>query len=223
MRTTTLILSCLFLLSCQKAVVKQKQLSSDEYDVYSAIINNQLDRYKTFNKDGHDTIRFIVVYHQTIKGSVLASNDSNISLTKHISSQELYKLASQYAKVSSDTLEINQQSINAPIKIISYENYSELNKYVYTQGTNLFSRVGFNDSRTKALVYDRIYSEWGSEMMYLLTKESGKWKVIDCLIYSMDRYELLSDLKPTRKPTVGTAQPFPDATIQFDDSTSETK
>jgi hypothetical protein len=219
MHSAITILTCLIIIGCNSKPSTNNSLSQDEYDVYSAIINEKLNRYNKNHIEGKDTVQFIVVYHQTIKGSVIASNDSNNSFVKYIPLSELYELASELSKVAKDTLDINPDKINAPVKMIYKENIDERNRYYYTQGVKLYSRVGFNVNRNKALVYCALWIEWGGEIMYLLKKEKGKWIVVDGLSNSTGHPELLSSIKLT-KPTVGTPVPVPDARIQYADSTS---
>lgn len=221
MRTTISMLCCLILFSCQKETSDQKQLSQDEYDVFSAVINDQMYRFTHRQTNRNDTVQYIVVYYKTIHGSLLASNDTNSNFTKYISPKELYELRTQFAMVSLDTLELNRQRMASSVKLITRENTEEWSSYAYTQGVNSFSRVGFNLARNMAIVYGRISSEWGSECLYLLKKEHGAWLVIDGLILSMDRYSLISDRSSSQKPSLGVPHPIPDATIQNADSTSE--
>lgn len=222
MHSTIIVLTCLIIIGCNSKPSANNLLSQDEYDVYSAIINEKLNRYNKYHIKGRDTVQFILVFHKTIKGSIVASNDSSNSFIKYIPLAELYELASALLKVSKDTLELNQQSIKAPIKMITAQNMDERNKYRYLQGMDLFSRVGFNNDHSKALVYNYVSSEWAYDLMYYLKKEKGKWIVVDGLSNSMRQPELLSSLTYT-KPIIGTRVPVPDVNTHYDDSTFITK
>jgi hypothetical protein len=222
MRLLVLILCSLCMLSCQAQKPVERRLSQDEYDVYNTIIAEMLNVYDRTPPLFRNSPRKIFVFHQTVRGGILAGSDSNSNFSRYISRRQWSTMVFDFSKISNDTLQLDSNKLTFPSELIFDRHSPKSGQFVYSFGLQMFSRVGFDSARSNAVVYDHVYAEWSGDKMYLLAKANDRWIVTDCLFSSFERIYLRSTFRPY-KPEVGVRISVPDAVVIAEDSTTQPK
>ena len=159
---------------------KPNEITNEEYNVYSALINLE------YVKDG---IKLIVIddYTTTSISPGISELKENFRQEMPESQQETidgfrkinqlrYLLKRQFS-LPVDYVLVNEKEINDIFPKKGWDSFYE--KYPNSQGEMTLSRVGFNTAKSQALVYVGNQSHFlsGEGYIFLLVKENNIWKV----------------------------------------------
>jgi hypothetical protein len=180
-----LILALLILgatLSASPKAVRQSEVSSEEYAVYSALITEEYvkDKIKLVvitnptsggnrSKDMADYfLQQLSPLSQTTYDDYLERNRESYKLSNSFPLKEKYVLV-EYGKV--------EKFFDNPDFDEAWKNFYK--RYPASNGYIALSRVGFNPEKNQALVYMAwmCNSRCGEGKLVLMSKRDGKWKV----------------------------------------------
>ena len=167
---------------------KNNSVTTEEYAVYSAL----LDEINQSPSDGKE-VKLLVVNDRTKGPDKMCLPEEVAKWERRIEADDLKPMltdlltknrepysASRRFQISRKLVLLNVEAFSDIFKRRGYEGWDDFyKKYPNSSGYMTFSRVGFNEEATRAIIY-RVTS-CGSLCGYggyiLLNKENGRWKV----------------------------------------------
>jgi len=192
MRTFSIIIFAFLCIGCKNKDQSGKEVTQEEYNVYAALLSGLITTHDNTLISLDSTYEYIV-FHKTVRGLVVDEQaDSNyklktspkgkpISLNRFVTPEELNSLVPNAGAVFSDTLSLDHDRFNLPIKIrmFSEQTFDEVKAKKYSKGFIYLSRVAFNTRRDEALVYYLHTGEGSEAITFLLKKANNKWQIVD--------------------------------------------
>ncbi len=173
-----LILCASLLLLCSGSAQAQIPVEAEEYAAYKAVIAHML------NKRGTRPVKLVLLWEQTaINGSKLTSPDWKLrpqgiyGINKDTLDDYVAKNDQQQHLERLFDLKVEYELVNNNdyLKLMFEGTFHK--KYPDTLGIIYFSRVGFNQEKTQALIYRKMQTPSGRADYFLLVKEKGIWKI----------------------------------------------
>ena len=198
MRITTIISICLlFLTSCTRTEDSASKLSPDDYEIYSLLIN------EFYPPIPGDSIRTIGIFSPTIPGRWINSNKlvvarivggnwitidstannadstlAHLSTSINFRSAESSFVGNTYKKVDLDSSAFHLRSKYSLIKVNEKRTIvSAIDSTI--RGIVGLSRIGFNSTRTEAIVFINEGRDEGLSIDFLLRRINSHWEIVN--------------------------------------------
>jgi hypothetical protein len=185
----------ILLLSCQTPKKEINAISDEDYRVMESIIQTYFidTRYPT------DTLKFIRIFHKTIKSEIIKGNttdfitekwnkDSLFTIRSIYEGNDWDYLDSNFTLVSQDTLVLDSSKFHfsANCIFVNDEHYDQKHHARISGSTPVIclSRVGFDKTHDMALItFFAPRSGFVSKSNVLLKKVNNKWINVDRVYY----------------------------------------